>query len=404
MTSLPISASEPTRLALYSPSDQIGERTMSPPPESTSPTLESWEEQTLSKVAARVVPSEIADQYAAATTLPQFYADCMSQSARWDRIGRKTRKETTASKDKAALRHWVNATRPSDWKSSDDWRGPSLAFVSKAGIDWLEETLDRFTTVCGLSRSSVNGLGTSIRTMLNHAVKIGAIPRVQKMPRVKEGRKLATIYSPDQIEWIVDRLLAESTEYANSLATAFVLACRVGARAQDLFGLKIEDFSRDVRGRVTVRLHAAKNSEYEHKAQSIPISPTMWKIVERHCPASGLLFPLLTTKHANCIRPERSYAAQRRTEFLKKVLAEIDLEFRCPWHACRATCNETLESIKPGVGPFVLGHATAGVNARSYRNPTEDVFATIYAVPVLRCEARLAGLLADASDSYSGCG
>ena len=382
------------QLNLFSPER---DRTISPVPKPPSPTLKLWEERTLSSVAAKSVPADEQAAYALATTLPQFYADCMGPSPRWDRMGRKTRKSTTAEKDRLALKHWVRATRPEDWPAEQEWGGPSLDFISRAGVDWLSEILERFVSVCGLSRRSVNGLASALRTIVNHAVRVRAIPRVQKMPRIKEGRRLAKIYSPEQIEQIVTSLLIATTllgptEYDHSIAVAFLLACRMGARAKDLFALKRDDFSRDVRGRIVVNLQAVKNEEYEHKEQSIPIAPTTWAMIDRNCPPTGLLFANLTSKH-------------QRTARLKSVLTPLGIRYLCPWHACRATCNETLESLKPGVGPFVLGHARSGVNARSYRHPTEDVFRTIYAVEPLRCECRLAGTLAEVSaDSYCGCG
>jgi hypothetical protein len=82
--------------------------------------------------------------------------------------------------------------------------------------------------------------------------------------------------------------------------------------------------------------------------------------------------------------PERSRPARRRNALVKQLLAGVGLDFEKPWQACRATCNERLESCRQGSGQFVLGHCLT-LNSRSYRQPDQLIYEAVNTVPQPAC-------------------
>lgn len=57
----------------------------------------------------------------------------------------------------------------------------------------------------------------------------------------------------------------------------------------------------------------------------------------------------------------------------------------------RKTCNTRHEANYRGVGPWVLGHGTSGVNATNYYNATDDILRAMASLPQPRCFADWVG-------------
>lgn len=347
--------------------------------------LEKWQTAHSEESRAKLVGDDEREVYAVATTLRQFYEHC--RSGLYDAIGRRGRKDSSEEKDRQAISAWERATRPSDWSSQEAWLGPSLSFIESASSAWLFHVFERMRDAVGLSVGSVNGgIRGSLLTILNHAVKVRAITRRPSCERLREAQRLADIYSEEDVEQTVDHLLSRGHD---DVAVAFLFDLHVGLRSSDLFAAKRESIRKDVRGRPVFEITATKTEKH----QLIPIAPAVMSMIDRHCVASGPLFPAFFSDSPK--RPSNTKPARRRNEFLKEALASAGINRTKPWQCCRATCNERLESLKEGVGQFVLGHSAKGVNARSYRNPTEIVYRTVNEVPLYSCLKRLAGLVVE---------
>ena len=347
--------------------------------------LERWQTEHSAEARAKLVGDDERRGYAERTTIREFYGHCCA--GRFDAVGRLSRKPATAEKDVQAISAWERGTRPSDWPAEQVWCGPSLAFIEESSSAWLFSVFERMHVGVGLSAGSVNGgIRGALLTILNHAIKVRAIARRPDCERLREEQHLAEIYSEDEVEQTVDQLLVAGHD---ELAVAFLFDLQVGLRSSDLFRATRESIRKDVRGRPLFEIAATKTEKH----QAIPLAPAVMSLINRHCPSSGPLFPAYFSEAAK--RPSNTKPARRRNDFLKAAQTACGIQRLKPWQCCRATCNERLESIKEGVGQFVLGHSAKGVNARSYRNPTEVVYRTINEVPLYPSLKRLAGLLGE---------
>ena len=67
----------------------------------------------------------------------------------------------------------------------------------------------------------------------------------------------------------------------------------------------------------------------------------------------------------------------------RKLCASAGVD--CVMEDFRKTCNSRYQSHAPGVGPWILGHSTIGVNATNYWNPTRDILTAMATFPQPAC-------------------
>lgn len=349
----------------------------------------AWAAKVKADGELRVVPIAERAQYAATTSLRQFVADCTAGHLDPIGIGNR-RRPGTYQIERGAINRWEKYTRPDDWPASRDWPGPPLLLVSDKPSLFTD-----FVQRCAatLSASTVNFTSAKVSHLFRHAVSVGAMPewRPPRNMRLKETGSVR-MYTPDQVASVV---LALSNRPA--MRIAFCLSLQTGIRHGDLLRLTWSNLETDALGRSLLVFTARKTS----KLQAVPMadvtikllnqlrtSPPMESLARDPSKAmpvnGGLIFPELASSHNG--NPERSRKARAATRQLKQILTECGIPaIRKPWHAARVTCNERMESHKPGSGQFLLGHSLTGVNARSYREPTQFVFDAVNSVPQYPC-------------------
>ncbi len=339
--------------------------------DSTDVEWAAWNARQISSYQPRHVPPERREQYAAATTLRQFYLDC--SEGRWEPVGRKKgRSRGTEAKERQALNRWEKYTRPDDWPANRPWPGPSLAMIESVSVEFFGDLFDRMIAG-GLASDTVKSTRSHLNVLINHAFKVRAILKAPQSRSIGNSTAKTRIYTPDEVEKIFNVFEAVN----HSLAVAYWIALHVGPRAVDLFLLKKTSIIQDSRGRRLIDFESRKT----HKLQAIPISDATWKQIQSLPQTdSPYLFPGMSSAEAE--EPEKSYAARIRNSLTKQLLHSVGIkDVDKPWQVARATCNERYESHRPGVGHFITGHGKQGVNARSYREPTEAVHEAVRTLP-----------------------
>lgn len=359
-----------------------------PPPDHD---LATWEQTQLARYQPRHVPEAERERYAATHGLLDLYDDC--QIGRWERVGRKaTRSPYTLQKEKQALRWFARFSRPAEWPDAKEWRGPSLQFIERASGQFWTDIYDRMRSE--LSAGTIASARSHISAILNHAVRIQAIRNWQMPHRSTSIETAVRILTPDEVASIyqaLTRLIDVPLREAAALRTAFVVALHSGLRARDLFSLRWGNLITDSQGRGMLSLQASKTS----KLQGIPLHRIAWQHIywlacRQRGPDDAPLFAGLSAPRA--IDPEGSWQARFRARLLRSMLESLGMAgIDCPIHVCRATFNERMESHRPGVARFILGHSVADVNTRHYRSPSEDVWQAVLSFPSYPCLTLAAG-------------
>lgn len=161
--------------------------------------------------------------------------------------------------------------------------------------------------------------------------------------------------------------------------TALVLALNTGARTWDLFALKWSDIQWDDFRHGSVWFQSRKTA----KVQRVPLN----KVARTHLAHLRTMNPDSTFIFEGFSKTRAFYSAWDRISAVAGTSA--------PFESLRKTCSTLHDDVLYGVGSFLLGHSTRGVNATSYDNPTPRVMRTVYA---MRCPAefrRGAKLIAD---------
>lgn len=329
----------------------------------------AWNAAQLDEYQPRIVPESERERYAAHTSLRQFYNDC---GPRWDPLGRKRKRARgTLQKERQAINRWERFTQPDDWPEGADWPGPSLAVIGGVSREWFEALWDRMLQPNGpLATDTVKATRNHLMSIIKHAVAVNALQRVSQSRALCNNTPRTRIYTPDEVRRAMDILQADPL-----LQAAFWLSLHAGPRTVDLFLIKWTDFVKDARGRMLLDFQSRKTG----KLQAVPIAAATWEVINA-LPRSG---PHVFDGYGNpeAKDPEKTYQSRVRNTLMKQLLRRAGIDVAKPWQVARATCNERYESHRPGVGGFILGHSLGGVNARSYRQPTEAVHEAVKTLP-----------------------
>lgn len=340
-----------------------------------------WEAIAAGEQAAVEIPEGERAWFSARYTLRGLYEHPVYglNAIRAARVRDATLAAGSRAKDRQALNRWERYSRkPGDWPAGVPWQGRPLVAC----------TDEEATATCTAMRRAL--AWTTCRSTWNHlriifrrAVDVKAIKRV---PVVTWGRTAGTERAPKELyndRQIGDiwRALAGQTD----LQVAFCLSVNVGLRTVDLFCLRWEDLQLS-RDRPVVEFTARKTG----KRQVVPLGPVTVAQLERWRRKQGILFPECgglvwpELTDASAPDPERSRAARERNRRFKAALESIGIRHKKPWQVGRLTCNERLESHRPGSGQFVLGHS-ATLNSTSYREPSGMVYEAVVTLAQPEC-------------------
>jgi len=367
---------------------QSAHRTSSPGRTNSEPTVPNVDpriRQLSRSVAAQsvklLVPADKVPTYAALPLRAWYFCELYGPRAqRRADIATGRNKKRTAEKDVTAIGLWERVTRPTGWTGA--WPGISIDSIT-------DDYLSQFTADAvagGNSRDYVLGCFRHLNWMLSVAVDRGVLASKPKgrMPRLTEDSAAprTLIYESDRGILPMLDAIHDALKDQLALQTAFILSVSAGPRSVDLFGLRWRNV--DLGKRPHLEYVATKT----RKHQRVPIADCVaarllfWKSQQSVANPDDLVFPGLTSLRV--ADPEKSRAARRRNSEMKAAVRAAGFDFdgrtpaNCkPWQVGRATCNERLQRAKQGVGDFVLGHSTQGVNAANYREPTSDVFTTV---------------------------
>lgn len=198
-----------------------------------------------------------------------------------------------------------------------------------------------------------------------------ALKYQKRIPRVLSDDEIQALFSAaDAAVW---RSAEQGVPIASLLRAAMVCHFNCGPRTFDLLGWSWEsiDWSFSRSGCLgTVEFTAQKTG----KLQRLPLNATTAAALRKIQPpaATGPIWP----------RCQRSNATQVRRVWQQVTLAAgVDARME----DFRKTCNTRHEANRRGMGPWVLGHGTSGVNATNYYDPTDDVLQAMASLPQPQC-------------------
>lgn len=297
-----------------------------------------------------VVPEKDRAMVAECQGLPEFYAEWV-EPIELDKVARGTLAKGTIDKTKQSLRRWVRFTWPANYKGN--WQGPPVGRITNK---WLR--IFRDAALKEHATSTVASSLCHIRQVLRLAVQFqvrSTLPKCDAVTVEGSGER----YLFEQLN-IVYGALGHQPE----LQSAFVVAVNAGPRPIDLFNLKWSNVAfEDAVPAIDFV------SEKTGKRQRVPLAPVTLAHLLRLKPGRPEE-PVFRRWFSPAADQGRSYRARKRCSIMKAALALTGLDFRCPFQAARATCNQRLEDYRTGVGQFVLGHGL-GLNARHYYEPSD---------------------------------
>jgi len=336
----------------------------------------------------KLVPADLRANYAATTSLPRFYRDCVS--GRWE-VVRKDVKPATHQKDRQALNRWQWGTRPATWPKGLTWEGPSLAVIEAANEVLVDEFIQRMEVASPedpekpLSPSTIATTWTPLRTILKHAVAMRAISRFPEPSGLPDKEVEARPYTDEEIERLWPFLNGQPL-----LRCALVISVNCGLRPIDLFTLKREALVQDTEGRWTLKFKARKTSK-KHWIPLAEVTVRALRAAEQIGDRSTLpgisgeyFFPGLSDPKIE--EPEDSHAARTRAKLTRVIWDAAGLQsVERPWQSGRAMCATRLSTRNRDAGKFVLGTNSGDVFATHYAPARPDFWDAILSVPQPAC-------------------
>ncbi len=223
-----------------------------------------------------------------------------------------------------------------------------------------------------LAVPTIRSTWNHLRTIFNHAWRLGVLSR-HIAPETLADEGDVTIFNDEQLAKAFHAFQGRT-----DLQVAFAISIAAGPRTEDVFCLRWDDVKLDERTGPTLSFTARKTG----KQHGIPLPAWTLRQIERLERRGEYLFPGLSEPtHRD---PGKSRAARERNAEIKRRLDMVGIDFRKPFQAARATCNERLEAYQPGTGQFVLGHALT-LNSKSYRKPDKLIRDAISSAPVPEC-------------------
>lgn len=357
---------------------------------------EAWNSQALAatRYKPKLVPAELRAEYAAKTSLPAFYRDCVS--GRWE-VVRRDVKDATHQKDRQQLNRWAWGTRPATWPEGRAWEGPSLAVIEASNEVLLDEFIQRLEVSSPedpdkpLSAATIHTTWGPLRTILKHAVSMRAISRFPDPSGLPEKEVEARPYTADEIERLWSLLSGQPLQQI-----ALVVSINCGLRPIDLFTLPRDALVQDAIGRWTLKFKARKTS----KKHWLPLADVTLRALRRAAEIadrgtlptmeSGWFFPGLSNPSA--AEPEDSYAARNRAKITRVIWDAAGLyDVERPWQSGRSTCASRLSALNRDAGKFLLGTSSPDVFTTHYAPARPDFWTAVQSVPQPQCFLRAFG-------------
>lgn len=336
-------------------------------PTACDPDVQAVAEQVEQEFRDPVVPAESRLWLRKNLSLRQFYEDWMLPD-RLQRVAKGKLSRGSLEKDRQALNRWERYSRPEDWSAERAWPGLPIGSVTNL---YMGSVLERMEA--GLDQATVASTWNHLRTIFNYAVRVRALDIAPKPERSKPEDKRVVIYSDEQIAAAYYALRDHV-----ALQVSFVLSINVGARTEDIFGIRTEGLSL-VGARPTVTFWADKTRKW----QTVPLAPVTVSHLRR-LPLGSSPFLFAGLSSPECKDPGGSHAARERRAMIRILFGRAGITFPRPYQVGRKTCNTRLNTIRPGAGDFVLGHSL-GLNTKSYMEPNELIFQAVDAVPQPPC-------------------
>lgn len=197
----------------------------------------------------------------------------------------------------------------------------------------------------------------------------------KRIPRVLTNEEITALFEAcDSIQWKPE---GPAIDVPAMVRAAMVCHFNCGPRTFDLLDWRWEsiDWTFAKSGCVaTVEFVAKKTGKH----QRLPLNSTTAAALRKIMPAQG------TTPATGPVWPcfPRSNATQ-----VRRVWSQVRTKagVLCVMEDFRKTCNTRHEANRRGMGPWVLGHSAAGVNATNYYDPTHDVLEAMATLPQPGC-------------------
>lgn len=299
-----------------------------------------------------------AAEHARRSTLAGYWQDVM----RGEKAGRK---RNTLGAYKTALGMWERFAPGLDLPG---WVGMPIGLVTTPYVQAF------FTAAAKcVAPSTINSKWKHLAAIFSHAKRNGVIARVPAPELLTVPTKKTAIFYDQQI---ADTYAALAGNVP--LQVAFVVAINAGLRPVDLFQLAWVNYDRRAR---TLSFTATKTG----KPQTVPLAEITCRHIDRlHAWSGSSAYLFHSIADPLSTDPERSRRGRERNHEFKQLLKSLGIHFVKPWQACRATCNERLESVREGSGQFVLGHGCT-LNSKSYREPSQLIVEAVDNVPQPLC-------------------
>ncbi len=299
------------------------------------------------------------------STLSAYYNDVMKSELIRDGVAGSTRQGFVS-----ALKHWDKFGPQLDLPG---WCGMPIELITEEQIDACLQAALRGDGKQTYKPSYVDLTRKKLLGILRHANGQGVIDAVPEPQTIAVADSPIVTYTDEEITRAYHALAGHV-----ELQVAFVLAITAGQRPVDLFCLQRSDV--DLIEDPCLTFTARKTG----KRQWVPLAAvTVAQLRRLPSSDSPYLFPSLSNPLAD--EPEDSAAAIARQELVRKLFKGAGVVVEYPWKTCRATCNTRLEAHRPGIGEIVLGHTPKGVNAKHYKNRTQEVKDAVNTVPYPVC-------------------
>ena len=199
---------------------------------------------------------------------------------------RKLAPQTQASYIRAVRNFTVFLGRSPDQASAEELRRYQLHLASS-----------------GVSAPNQNATVTALRFFFT--VTLGRSKLTERMPFVREPRKLPVVLSPEEVARFLEA--APGLKYRAALSVAY----GAGLRVAEVVSLKVADIDS---ARMVIRVEQGKGRKDRYVMLSAPLLELLrayWKAARPHLAAAGIREPLTRTALAGCTGEVRSCPVSR---------------------------------------------------------------------------------------------
>ena len=348
------------------------------------------------------------DAFRSTRSLGDFYRTVI-EPWRCRQKGRNQVAAGTLTNERQAVRcfeQFDQVNPPDGWPQDVAWNGMPVGFlVAKRVRDWLAYRLEFGTDTGPLSAGSLPKRWNHLRTIINHAVRLGilaekvsvSVPQLidaylTESGTVDDSDLIPTSFTECQLNAVYLQLIGEL-----ELQTAWVLGATIGPRTADLFALR---WGRNVRLNADPPdvVFVAQKTKRKRRRIWVPLGPLTLRHLrllarqQSHVDPNnpeGLVFPSLTDSQR--IDPEDGDRSRARTRRIKSAMIAAGIpstaDTERPWQMLRTTVNSRLNDMEFPAGDRATHGKADTVQGAFYTDYKQLLIAAVNKLDAQRLDA-----------------